>query len=149
VTQAGESLLVRLQDGRLQLTPEITAALLAMVEAAHQMRAAICSAAQPYGASVLGVVLTGMGVDGTHGARAIRDAGGEVFVQDQASSVVWGMPGSIVGAGMADGIVPLQYCCRCCSEGLVPTAGWRLQRLRASEPLRDCAHEVSDNKKAP
>lgn len=65
------------------------------------------SAAQAYGANVLGVVLTGMGVDGTEGARAIRNAGGEVFVQDRASSVVWGMPGSIVAAGLADRISPL------------------------------------------
>ncbi len=65
------------------------------------------SVAQAYGANALAVVLTGMGSDGTRGARAIREAGGEVFVQDQASSVVWGMPGNIVAASLADRICPL------------------------------------------
>jgi len=65
------------------------------------------SVAQAYGANTLAVVLTGMGADGTRGARAIRDAGGEVIVQDEASSVVWGMPGSVVAASLADRICPL------------------------------------------
>jgi two-component system chemotaxis response regulator CheB len=65
------------------------------------------SAAQTFGANVLGVVLTGMGADGTRGSSDIREAGGEVFVQDEASSVVWGMPGSIVAASLADHIYPL------------------------------------------
>jgi two-component system, chemotaxis family, protein-glutamate methylesterase/glutaminase len=56
---------------------------------------------------VLGVVLTGMGADGTQGARAIRDAGGQVIVQDQASSVVWGMPGAVCAAGLADAVYPI------------------------------------------
>jgi len=66
------------------------------------------SVAQVYGASTLGVVLTGMGADGTAGARMIRQVGGEIFAQDQATSVVWGMPGSIVAAQQADRICPLQ-----------------------------------------
>jgi len=65
------------------------------------------SVAKTYGANALAVVLTGMGADGTRGARVIREAGGEVFVQDEASSVVWGMPGSVVEAGQADRICPL------------------------------------------
>jgi two-component system, chemotaxis family, protein-glutamate methylesterase/glutaminase len=65
------------------------------------------SVAQAYGANALAVVLTGMGSDGTRGARAIRDAGGEVIVQDEATSVVWGMPGSVVAARLADRICPL------------------------------------------
>jgi two-component system, chemotaxis family, protein-glutamate methylesterase/glutaminase len=65
------------------------------------------SVAQTYGANVLAVVLTGMGSDGTRGARVIRDAGGEVIVQDDATSVVWGMPGSVVAASLADRIYPL------------------------------------------
>jgi two-component system, chemotaxis family, protein-glutamate methylesterase/glutaminase len=65
------------------------------------------SVAQAYGANVLAVVLTGMGVDGTRGAALIRDAGGEVIAQDEASSVVWGMPGSVVAAHLADRIYPL------------------------------------------
>jgi two-component system chemotaxis response regulator CheB len=65
------------------------------------------SVAQTYGANVLAVVLTGMGEDGTRGSGFIRNAGGEVIVQDEASSVVWGMPGSVVGANLADRIFPL------------------------------------------
>ncbi|HSZ63219.1 MAG TPA: chemotaxis response regulator protein-glutamate methylesterase [Terriglobales bacterium] len=65
------------------------------------------SVARAFGANVLAVVLTGMGADGTRGSSEIREAGGEVFVQDEASSVVWGMPGSIVAASLADHIYPL------------------------------------------
>jgi len=65
------------------------------------------SVAEIYGENVLGVVLTGMGSDGTRGAADIRKAGGEILVQDEASSVVWGMPGAVVSAGAADKICPL------------------------------------------
>lgn len=65
------------------------------------------SAARAYGAGTLGVVMTGMGHDGCAGAEAIRAAGGQVLVQDEASSVVWGMPGAVVEAGHADRILPL------------------------------------------
>ena len=65
------------------------------------------SVAESYGANVLAVVLTGMGADGTRGASAIRNAGGEVIVQDEASSVVWGMPGNVVAASLTDSIYPL------------------------------------------
>jgi two-component system chemotaxis response regulator CheB len=65
------------------------------------------SVAAAYGANVLGVVMTGMGSDGTVGAQHIRDAGGEVIIQDEASSVVWGMPGLVCAAGQADGVYPL------------------------------------------
>jgi two-component system chemotaxis response regulator CheB len=60
-----------------------------------------------FGASTLAVVLTGMGSDGTHGARAIGEAGGVILVQDEATSTVWGMPGSIAKAGLAHEILPL------------------------------------------
>jgi two-component system chemotaxis response regulator CheB len=65
------------------------------------------SAVSAYGGAVLAVVLTGMGSDGRIGAGEIRDAGGTVIVQDQASSVVWGMPGAVASAGFADEILPL------------------------------------------
>jgi two-component system chemotaxis response regulator CheB len=65
------------------------------------------SVARVYGANALAVVLTGMGADGTRGSAVIREAGGEVFVQDEASSVVWGMPGSVVAASLADHVYPL------------------------------------------
>ena len=66
------------------------------------------STAKIYGAGVLGVVLTGMGQDGLHGCQNIREAGGKIIVQDEASSVVWGMPGSVVNSGFADRVVSLQ-----------------------------------------
>lgn len=60
------------------------------------------SAAKIYGARVLGVVLTGMGVDGLAGARAVQSAGGHVWTQDARSSVVWGMPGAVVKARISE-----------------------------------------------
>ncbi|MEY4237929.1 MAG: chemotaxis-specific protein-glutamate methyltransferase CheB [Pseudomonadota bacterium] len=63
------------------------------------------SLAEVYGARVLGIVLTGMGRDGTDGARRLVDAGGNVLVQDEASSAVWGMPGSIARAGLAAAVL--------------------------------------------
>lgn len=66
------------------------------------------SCAQAAGRNVLAVVLTGMGSDGREGARVIRDAGGQVIAQDQATSVVWGMPGAVAEAGLADMILPLK-----------------------------------------
>jgi len=65
------------------------------------------SVAEVYGAGVLGVVMTGMGSDGARGAQHIHEAGGEILVQDEASSVVWGMPGAVVSSGVADKIIPL------------------------------------------
>jgi two-component system chemotaxis response regulator CheB len=65
------------------------------------------SVAEIYGPSALAVVLTGMGMDGLAGGERIRAAGGRVLVQDQASSLVWGMPGQLARAGLADAILPL------------------------------------------
>lgn len=65
------------------------------------------SVAEAYGGGVLGVVMTGMGSDGVLGAQQIHAAGGEVIVQDEATSVVWGMPGLVQAAGEADGVFPL------------------------------------------
>jgi two-component system chemotaxis response regulator CheB len=60
-----------------------------------------------YGAGTLGVILTGMGRDGLRGCERIRAAGGSVLAQDEASSVIWGMPGLVARAGLADAVVPL------------------------------------------
>jgi len=57
---------------------------------------------------LLCVVLTGMGQDGRDGAKAVKSHGGMVFAQDRDSSTVWGMPGSVVEAGLADRILPLE-----------------------------------------
>jgi len=65
------------------------------------------SAALAYGPRVLAVVLTGMGQDGLRGSEVIRQAGGQILAQDEASSVVWGMPGAVAEAGLADKILPL------------------------------------------
>jgi len=65
------------------------------------------SAVAAYDGAVLGVVLTGMGSDGRNGAGVIRQAGGTVLAQDQATSVVWGMPGAVTQAGFADEVLPL------------------------------------------
>jgi two-component system chemotaxis response regulator CheB len=65
------------------------------------------SAVSAFDGAVLGLVLTGMGSDGRAGAAEIRAAGGQVIVQDQATSIVWGMPGAIAQAGLADEILPL------------------------------------------
>ena len=65
------------------------------------------SAATVYGSAVLALVLTGMGSDGLVGCRRIRELGGCVVVQDQATSAVWGMPGAVAGAGLAHKILPL------------------------------------------
>lgn len=66
------------------------------------------SAASVYGKGVVAIVLTGMGVDGTKGAAVLKRAGAFVIVQDKETSVVWGMPGSVQGAGCSDAVLPLQ-----------------------------------------
>lgn len=66
------------------------------------------SMVETYGPHVLGVVMTGMGKDGLKGCETIRRAGGRVIVQDEATSVVWGMPGYVARAGLAQETVPLE-----------------------------------------
>lgn len=65
------------------------------------------SAAALYGDGVLAVVLTGMGHDGMRGCEDIRRRGGQVIAQDEATSVVWGMPGAVVQNGLADAVLPV------------------------------------------
>jgi two-component system, chemotaxis family, protein-glutamate methylesterase/glutaminase len=65
------------------------------------------SAASVYGAGVLAVVLTGMGSDGTLGAKVIHEQGGMVLAQDEPTSAVWGMPGAVTRAGLAQRVLPL------------------------------------------
>jgi two-component system, chemotaxis family, protein-glutamate methylesterase/glutaminase len=65
------------------------------------------SAAATFGAGALGVILTGMGSDGAAGAAHIASAGGSVIAQDEATSVIWGMPGTAAEAGVCAGVLPL------------------------------------------
>jgi two-component system, chemotaxis family, protein-glutamate methylesterase/glutaminase len=65
------------------------------------------SAAQVWGGAILALVLTGMGADGARGAAAIVAAGGSIVAQDEASSVVWGMPGAVARAGLCSAVLPL------------------------------------------
>ena len=65
------------------------------------------SAVNIFGGQIIGVILTGMGKDGLEGARKIKEAGGMILIQDEESSVVWGMPGSVSRAGLSEGALPL------------------------------------------
>jgi len=65
------------------------------------------SLAATFGARSLAAVLTGMGRDGLRGCQEVRDAGGQVLAQDEATSVVWGMPGFVANAGLAQAVLPL------------------------------------------
>jgi two-component system chemotaxis response regulator CheB len=65
------------------------------------------SAARVFGRRCIGVVMTGMGKDGTDGLRAIKAAGGPTYAQDQQSCVIFGMPRSAVESGCVDRVVPL------------------------------------------
>lgn len=65
------------------------------------------SAAEVFGASVMGLVLTGMGIDGSKGGADIVAAGGGIIAQDEASSIVWGMPGAVARAGLCSQVLPL------------------------------------------
>jgi two-component system chemotaxis response regulator CheB len=65
------------------------------------------SAAEVWGGWVLGLVLTGMGTDGTKGGADIVASGGSVMAQDEPTSIVWGMPGAIAQAGLCSQVLPL------------------------------------------
>ncbi|HEV7439095.1 MAG TPA: chemotaxis response regulator protein-glutamate methylesterase [Methylobacterium sp.] len=91
----GRDLVIRLDDG-----PAVNFCRPA-VDVLFQDAAAL------YGPATLSVILTGMGSDGTNGARALVEAGGAVLAQDEATSTVWGMPGSVAKAGLAQAILPL------------------------------------------
>ena len=69
--------------------------------------ALFASIGEVYGGAVIAVILTGMGQDGLRGTEILKAQGASVIAQDEASSVVWGMPGAVVNAGLADRVLPL------------------------------------------
>lgn len=82
------------------------------------------SVARVFGERSVGVVLTGMGADGARGALAIRLAGGETVLQDEQTSIVWGMPGSALRMGAGNRVVPIglvaaeiRRAVRACAQG--------------------------------
>jgi two-component system chemotaxis response regulator CheB len=87
----------------------------------------IASAVRHYGARVTLAVLTGMGDDGLAGARAVKEAGGTVLVEDERTCVVWGMPRSVREAGLDDAVVPLDA---------MPLAIAQAASRRAATPAR-------------
>jgi len=86
------------------------------------------SVAEVYGAGTLAIVLTGMGQDGLRGCERIREVGGQIMAQDEASSVVWGMPGFVAKAGLADEVLPLTE--------IAPTMLRRIRRSRIESHIR-------------
>jgi two-component system chemotaxis response regulator CheB len=66
------------------------------------------SLAPVYGSALLTLILTGMGTDGQKGAAEVVAAGGTVIAQDEASSVVWGMPGAVATSGLCSAVLPIR-----------------------------------------
>ena len=91
------------------------------------------SVAEAYAGRVLAVVLTGMGQDGWRGCEVIRDAGGQILAQDEESSVVWGMPGFVARAGLAEAVLPLRQLGAEIVRRVRPTAGARGPQRRVGE----------------
>ena len=98
------------------------------------------SVAEVYKPHALAVVMTGMGQDGLRGCEHIREFGGQILAQDQASSVVWGMPGFVANAGLADKVLPLdqlgsEIICRV-RNGREPSRGFKSapQTVESSNP---------------
>ncbi len=88
----------------------------------HGVRPAIdvtmASVAKRYGKSVVGVILTGMGSDGTNGSALIHEAGGQIIAEDESTCVVWGMPRSVYEAGVVDRVVPLDGVAQAIQESI-------------------------------
>ena len=82
----------------------------------------------------IAVVLTGMGQDGLNGCRWIKDRHGRIIAQDQESSVVWGMPGFVARAGLADHVLPLGHIASQLLKMTDPGVGPRIARAVGDEP---------------
>ncbi|HEX3374978.1 MAG TPA: chemotaxis-specific protein-glutamate methyltransferase CheB [Edaphobacter sp.] len=102
------------------------------------------SAARMYGAGTLALVMTGMGADGLNGARAVHQSGGVVLAQDEASSAVWGMPGRVSEAGIANATLPLWGIASALkqrvSEGRPARFGALASAASAIAPRREVTH---------
>jgi two-component system chemotaxis response regulator CheB len=90
------------------------------------------SVAQNVGPNAIGVLLTGMGDDGARGLKEMHDAGAHTIAQDEATSVVWGMPGSAVRLGAVDHVLPL----RNISGRLLEVASSHMKDEKKEEKLR-------------
>ena len=78
-----------------------------------------------YGKDGLGVILTGMGRDGTEGAARLVACGGSIIAQDEASSAVWGMPRAVFDAGLASALLPLDKIARRIAIRTEELAAWK------------------------
>jgi two-component system chemotaxis response regulator CheB len=104
VAPGGRHMLVRRSEGHAVLVLDDGPAVNFCKPAVDPM---FTSAAQVFGAAVMAVVLTGMGSDGMQGAAEVVTAGGSVLAQDEATSVVWGMPGAVAQAGHCAALLPI------------------------------------------
>jgi two-component system chemotaxis response regulator CheB len=107
----GTQTIVRLNDGPLENSckPAVDPMLRSLVDI--------------YKKKLLTVILTGMGYDGLKGSKVVVEAGGALIAQDQASSIVWGMPGAVAQAGICNAVLPLQQ------------IGQAIGRVARGEPL--------------
>jgi two-component system chemotaxis response regulator CheB len=100
-------------DFHMKLVSDADGALVSLDQTPRQnscrpaVDALFASAGEVYGGAVLAIILTGMGQDGRRGAEMLKARGASVLAQDETSSVVWGMPGAVVNAGLADRVLPL------------------------------------------
>ena len=108
---------VRLADGSVALRLTMAAAKSGCMPSVDPM---LASVSEVYGTRALAIILSGMGRDGADGAHSVYRAGGCVVAQDEASSVVWGMPGAIVRSGMAAAILPPEEIGRMIAAGCRP-----------------------------
>jgi two-component system chemotaxis response regulator CheB len=87
------------------------------------------SAARCVGRNAVGIMLTGMGADGAHAMRAMRDAGAWNVAQDEASCIVFGMPREAIAAGAVHEVLPLARIAPALLDHLRSTAGMSLNRV--------------------
>ncbi len=100
-------------DYHMKVAPEGTSVRVCLDQSAplNSCRPAVdalfASVGEVYGGAAIAVILTGMGQDGLRGSEILKARGASILAQDEASSVVWGMPGAVAGAGLAERILPL------------------------------------------